>query len=171
MTTLTYIKGDVTKPQGEGPVVLPHVCNDIGAWGAGVSGAIGKKFPAAEANYRDRHWYRLGEVDFVRINDFDQVTIANMVAQHGIKPAHQPGTWMEAEGGQAIIRPPIRYYALAECMEEVRAFCYADSKPWCSIHAPRFAAGLAGADWRTVEALILEIWVDNGIDVTVYDLP
>ncbi len=161
MATLTYIKGDVTEPQGGGVKVIPHVCNDIGAFGAGVSGAIGKQFPEAENNYRDRHWYRLGEVDFVKTDQ--GIIIANMVAQHGIRPTAIPNDPTE--------RAPIRYYALAECMEEVRAFCYADGKPWCSIHAPRFGAGLAGANWETVEALILEIWVDSGIEVTVYDLP
>jgi len=32
---ITYLVGDATQPQGEGVKVIAHICNDIGAWGAG----------------------------------------------------------------------------------------------------------------------------------------
>lgn len=158
MATLNYVKGDVTKPQGEGHKLIPHVCNDIGAWGAGVSGAIGRAFPAAEGIYRGKSQHVLGEVDFVKIDE--GITIAHMVAQHGIRPTAIPNDPNE--------RPPIRYGALVEAMEMARWFCRADDEAWCSIHAPMFGSALAGGRWDVIESLILELWVDEGIDVTIY---
>ena len=171
MASLTYVTGDVTKPIRDEDrwILIPHITNNIGRWGAGVSGAIGRAFPKAESDYRNRGHYALGQTDFV-IYPEHKIGIANMIAQHGIKPSRNTGTWMEAEDGPAIIRPPIRYAALATCMRTVRQYCYSDGKPWCDIHAARFGAGLAGGNWDIIESLILELWIDLDLNVTIYTL-
>ena len=37
------------------------------------------------------------------------------------------------------------------------------------IHCPMFGGQLAGGHWPAIEALIWELWIDNGINVFVYD--
>lgn len=156
--TLQYVEGDVTRPIGDGKKVIAHICNNIGAWGAGVSGAIGRAFPAAETHYRNIFTEQnirlpLGSTQFCYIND--DLTVANMIGQHQVR---QQGK-----------RPPIRYLALASAMRDVQHFIV--TSEGFSIHAPRFGAGLAGGKWETIEHLIFEIWTDYDIDVTIYDLP
>lgn len=150
--SLTYVKGDITRPIGPRPLLIAHLCNDQGRWGAGVSGAIGSAFPAAEKHYREAHAWPLGTTQFCYIND--DITVANMVGQHRV--------------GNDGVRPPIRYLALALAMQQVAD--YIECSPGLTIHAPRFGAGLAGGKWETIEHLILELWTDRGIDVTIYDL-
>ena len=41
---LTYVNGDATRPQGEGPKFIIHCCNDIGAWGAGFVMAVSRRW-------------------------------------------------------------------------------------------------------------------------------
>jgi hypothetical protein len=40
---IQYIAGDATAPIGDGNKIIAHVCNDIGAWGAGFVLAISKR--------------------------------------------------------------------------------------------------------------------------------
>lgn len=55
---LNYVKGDATSPQGDGTKAIVHVCNNIGAWGAGFVMAISRRWPEPEAAYRE--WYFAG---------------------------------------------------------------------------------------------------------------
>jgi hypothetical protein len=32
---LSYVEGDATDPIGDGPRIIAHVCNDVGAWAEG----------------------------------------------------------------------------------------------------------------------------------------
>ena len=96
--------------------------------------------------------FKLGEVQFVTV-EYD-IVVANMIGQSGI--------------GWSAGRPPIRYGALAGCME--RAAIYA-KKNGMSIHAPRFGAVLAGGNWTDIEWLINKIILPYDVDVTIYDLP
>jgi hypothetical protein len=94
----------------------------------------------------------LGNVQKVQISD--KLWVANMVGQTGVG--------LGKDG-----RPPIRYSALADCMKEVS---YLAEGIDAEIHAPKFGAGLAQGDFGFIEKLIEEIWIDNGIDVTIYSL-
>lgn len=49
---IQYITGDATDPTGGGNKIIAHVCNDIGAWGAGFVLAISRRWPQPEAEYR-----------------------------------------------------------------------------------------------------------------------
>ena len=35
MSTINYVKGDATAPSGNGPMIIAHICNDVGGWRRG----------------------------------------------------------------------------------------------------------------------------------------
>lgn len=162
---ITYLTGDATSPLGAGNKVIPHLCNDIGKWGKGFVLAVSKKWPEPEAEYKRQYQAQgnkltLGKVQFVAVlaNPGESIWIANMIGQKNIKSLKE-GTPDEC--------PPIRYPALYDCLDEVGKFAAANS---ASIHAPRFGAGLAGGDWRVIEACIQFVLMGQyGRSVTVYD--
>jgi hypothetical protein len=63
---------------------------------------------------------------------------------------------------------PLSYDALELCMINVATIIV--TKNIKQIIAPRFGSGLAGADWRIIEAMINIYWIDKGIDVTIFSL-
>jgi hypothetical protein len=105
------------------------------------------------------------------------IVLVNMVGQHNVGKGELTArsrikddeTFMDD-----FTRPPIRYgamakamYALADYIERTHA-----KDPIlraCEIHCPKFGSDLAGGDWNVIEAMIFELWVDRGIDVTVYE--
>lgn len=148
------IKGDVTQPYGAGLII--QIVNDIGAYGAGVSGAISKRWKKAEVEYR--RWYqtgkdcKLGEVQFIYLDpDFE---LANMVAQSGIRSDVNPS--------------PIRYNHLIDCLQKVAR--YAKNNGHKRIHAPKIGTGLAGGDWKMIETIIKENIVSEGLEIIIYSL-
>lgn len=160
-----YHSGTITNPLfTAGPRVIAHCCNNIGRWGAGVSGAIGQRWPKAETYYRQ--WARglhplpfaLGEVQFVFVEenpqlDSDVLHVANIVGQHGLASASDT-------------RPPIRYDALITAFGTLRNHAL----HWqATVHMPRLGAGHAGGDWCIIERLI-DTYLYR-IEVHVYDLP
>jgi O-acetyl-ADP-ribose deacetylase (regulator of RNase III) len=153
---INYVEGDLFAAiKGvQGGVIIPHVCNNIGAWGAGFVIPLGRNFPSARDEYlkwakSDDGTFRLGEIQTVQI---DSVCVVNMVAQNGVGPPR-----------------PLKYPALGKCVMSVRD--YIKSHFIGSIHAPMFGAGLAGGDWNFIEQMIYDGWVSFGIPVTVYYLP
>ena len=154
---ISYRIGDATRPEGDGPKIIVHVCNDIGGWGAGFVLALSRRWPEPEAEYR--RWYeaggadfRLGAVQFVEVEP--ELEIANLIGQRDIV----------ASGGV----PPVRYDAIEEGLGTIAERAYVAG---ASVHMPRIASGLAGGDWSEVEQLIDRTLLAAGIDVTVYDLP
>ena len=135
---IKYIEGDVTCPISLGPNIIVQVVNDIGAYGAGVSGSIAKKWNTVELQYRQ--WsngkiskpdFKLGEVLFVRCTEY--IEVANMVAQRGIRNRDNP--------------IPLSYKSLGECLEKV-----GDRARACGayVHMPKIGCGLAGGEWAEV---------------------
>lgn len=172
---ITYLVGDATDPQEVeqgtndenrrwrvSTKIIAHICNDVGAWGAGFVMALSHRWPAAEKSYRSWHKmdggpmkqselvpFRLGRMKLVRVSN--DVFVANMIAQRGI--------------GMKNGEPPIRYSALADCLAELRLHAK-DLR--ASVHMPRIGCGLAGGKWEEVEQVInLEL---HDIKVYVYDL-
>ncbi len=153
---IDYVKGDATRPKGQGLKVIVHVCNDIGAWGKGFVLAISRRWNEPEATYRQ--WYRgkldipfkLGEVQFVKVED--DIYVANMIGQRGLRKV------------RGI--PPVRYDAIEEGLKKVADFAIENN---ATIHMPRIGCGLAGGSWDRVEAIIEKVLVSRGIQVTVYD--
>jgi len=147
-----YVIGDATQPQGDGNKIIVHICNDIGAWGAGFVLAVSKKWRAPEIAYRMKKSHHLGEVDFVRVED--DIIVANMVAQHGVSRM----------GFDDSDEPPIRYAAVRVCLNEVNKMAYTTGS---SIHMPRIGCGLAGGSWDEIEKIIKDV---ASVPVYVYDL-
>ena len=141
------------------PIIIPHVCNDIGAWGAGFVLPLAKHFPKARERYIEWHDKAdkgnpliLGRSQnaFIKPN----LTVVNMIGQRNVG--------MGNDG-----RPPVRYAALADCLRHVAALAEAME---AEIHAPKFGAGLAQGNWSFIETLINECWCDWDIPVTIYSL-
>jgi len=155
--SIQFVRGDATAPVGSEARIIAHVCNDVGAWGKGFVLALSRRWPGpAEAFKR---WYEgrggndfaPGAVQFVSVGD--GVWVANMIAQHGLRPV------------DGI--PPIRYEALGRCLEQLAIEAKARN---ASVHMPRIGCGLAGGEWGRVESLIHATLGARDVPVTIYDL-
>lgn len=151
MSTLRYVVGDATAPEGSGPRIIAHCTNNLHAWGAGFVVAISHRWPQPEAHYRANP-AELGAVEFVEVEP--ELWVANMCAQHGFPTRERPVA--------------IDYDALAICLDTVAIEAHGLG---ASVHGPRFGSGIAGGRWKIIEALIEKRLVANGVDVTIYDLP
>lgn len=165
---IQYVKGDATDPVGYGYKILVHCCNDIGAWGAGFVLAVSKKWPNVKKEYDDLaylHKYQkgtncgtidLGMVQFVLAehNKSHNLQVANLIGQRGVA--------VPVMGR----RPPICYDAIDIGLEKVAKEA---ERIFATVHMPRMGCGLAGGDWRVIEALIHKNLTDNDIPVFVYD--
>lgn len=148
---IKYIYGDATEPVGEGNRMIAHICNDIGAWGAGFVLAISKKWKEPEEHYRKYCKKRLGSIDALKVED--SLYVVNMIAQSGIRSSTNTC--------------PISYRHLRTCLENL--FYYALGT-CSSVHMPMIGTGLAGGDWNIIEPIIQEELVSKGIQVYVYKL-
>ncbi len=52
---IRYVQGDATRPEGDGPKIIAHVCNDVGGWRRGFVVAISQRWAEPEEEYR--RWY------------------------------------------------------------------------------------------------------------------
>jgi len=154
---INYVVGDATQPVGEGPMLVVHVCNDVGAWGRGFVLALSKRWPVTEQRYRAWHsgedgkHFALGEVQFVQVAN--ALWVANLIGQRGIR----------AIGGI----PPVRYEAVQKGLRNITAEA---ERLGASVHMPRIGCGLAGGKWEMVGKIIKEELLARGIPTTVYDL-
>lgn len=152
---IRYLIGDATAPDRRRPGVIAHVCNDSGGWGKGFVLAISRRWPEPEAAYR--RWARggeqfgLGMLQLVQVAD--QLSVANMVAQHGYVSRANPVA--------------IRYDALAQCLSKLAG----QIEQGTLVHMPRIGCGLAGGNWEQIEPLLDQHLAGAGFDVCVYDLP
>jgi O-acetyl-ADP-ribose deacetylase (regulator of RNase III) len=174
MTAINYVRGDATRPQGEGTKIIVHCCNTVGAWGRGFVLALSRRWSSPERAYRS--WHRDGETDVI-INHAGQLIsssvkfalgevqllavepgllyVANLIGQDGIRP--------DRNG-----RPPVRYEAIRLGLKRVTTYA---TEMEVSVHMPRIGAGLAGGRWVEVEEIINDELTSRDIPVTVYDLP
>jgi hypothetical protein len=170
--TLRNVEGDATTPQtthAKEIALIPHCCNNgvngngIGVMGAGVALALRKKWPQVYTEYkimenRDRGGLtnRLGDNSYAKIGN--HLVVVNMIAQNGI-----------ASESNSI---PLKYEALISCMRNIVDYVRMIQKQTSNpvvIHCPKFGSDLAGGDWNFIMELIKEIWLENGIDVVVYE--
>lgn len=160
---LKIVEGDATDPQTtheKEVVVIPHVCNNLGAWGAGFVLALSKKYKKPEEVYKaychnNKAFPILGAVCYAKMDNF--LVVANMIAQDGLVSKDNP--------------IPIKYKALATAMASVADFIDHIGSPDnpIVIHCPKFGSDLAGGDWNFILELIRELWLEAGIDVVVYE--
>ena len=146
------------------PCLFVHVVNDVGAWGAGFSGALSRAYPWAGRAYRA--WaaasalpagcvrtgpLALGGILFQDLGDGHDV--AHLCAQLGV--------------GQRPRTCRVDYAALEHALSAARR--YAQARSFERVAMPRIGCGLAGGDWRTVRAIVERAMAD--LDVAVYVLP
>lgn len=164
---INYVTGDATDPIGDGDKIIAHVCNNRGGWGAGFVVALSKKWSEPEAQYRRWHskgnasphdWdgtpFILGQTVLVKVEQSPSLYVANMIAQSGYGAGD---------------KPPIRYDALEKCLYALASITRRTAN--ASVHMPRIGCGIAGGTWDRIEPIIENTLIDNGINVTVYDLP
>lgn len=198
--TIKYVQGNMFQHlpyYTPATKVIPHICNDVGAWGAGFVVPLAEKWPRTRHQYKEWHGsgydpirgvtFELGHVAFVQVAGVGkyvqqppdaavqkngEIYVVNMIGQHKTGQGESyPG-----HDGNPRILPPVRYGALSLCMAEVRDNIDAmtDFGHWqeygVEIHAPMFGAGLAGGDWNVIAGLIKEFWLDEDIPVTIYHL-
>lgn len=153
---IKYIKGDATRPAVSGNKIIVHVCNDIGGWGRGFVMALSARWKGPEQEYRNwfasKENFALGQVQLVQVEP--DIWVANMIGQRDTR-AGADGT------------PPVRYEAIAGCLQKVAAFAKENN---ASVHMPRIGCGLAGGTWDKMEPVIAGQLSKNDIEVTVYDL-
>lgn len=153
---LKYVVGDVCQPRGGGHKLILQCVNDEGKYGAGVSGALAKRWPKVQEEYRK--WYRSqkkfvgGEIQVIDVQT--DVAVINMIAQHSVRLA-EDGT------------PPVRYEWLRTCLNKVGELA---SYQGSAVAAPRICSGLAGGMWSEVEPMIIDLIIKRGVNVTIYDL-
>lgn len=154
---VTYVKGDATKPKGDGVKIIAHVCNDKGGWGAGFVLALNKISLKPQKLYRN--WYAqngyyflpLGMTQTIYLSD--ELYVVNMIAQHGTVSKLNP--------------QPLSYEALEFALERVAELAIETNG---TVHMPRIGAGLAGGDWNVIESIINRTLTLRDVSVTVYDL-
>ena len=147
---INYIVGDATKPVGNDVKVIVHICNDIGAWGAGFVIPLGNKYPITKNVYKNSIDNRqLGNIQLIIVEK--DIYVVNMIAQKGTTIINN--------------QIPLKYDSLRLCLKKV----VKEIPPNSSIHMPRIGCGLAGGKWSEVEKIINET-IPNEIEVFVYDL-
>lgn len=157
--SIQYIPGDATCPKVMGNKIIGHVCNDIGAWGQGFVLAVTKRWRTPQIEYKK--WIKESDDSLLGLNQYvnvePDIIVANMVAQHGIMPI------IDSETLKTI--PPIRYDALRKCLADLSKMAI---ETHSSVHLPKIGAGLAGGDWKVIEAIINEELIVKGIITYVY---
>lgn len=144
----------VTAKENGSSVIIPHVCNNVNAFGAGFADAVARKFPIVKQNFHLLRQPVIGQNQNISVlNNKEyghELIIVNMICQTGlVGPKNQR---------------PLNYGALAVCMYSVknlfRSIQHRSDTNAVEIHAPKFGSGLAGGDWRFIEQLIHDIWSD-----------
>ena len=140
-------------------VIVPHVCNNVGLFGAGFAAAVRKHYPIVATNFELLgKKTKLGYVQYVttsKDNTYNhELIIANMIAQNGLINKNN-------------LRP-LNYEALVRCMVDVRNNITNMDKEKIEIHCPKFGSHLAGGNWNFINNLIEDIW--SNLNVVVYYL-
>lgn len=137
---------------GTEKVLIPHVVNDVKAWGSGFVIAI-NQFSDYPRQLFLRTEPKLGTNTVCKVDSL--TTVANMYAQAGISDLSTgPGPRNEK---------PIRYEHLVACMVGIRQLATIGQY---KIICPEFGGLRAGGNWEFILELIEEIWCD--IPTVVY---
>lgn len=149
---LHYLIGDALYPVKK-PAVIPHICNDVKAWGSGFVIAVSRKYKEPEKRYRE--WGEslpgdlpLGEIQTIQVEE--DVWVCNMIAQHDI--------------GMINGVPPLRLEALKWCLESVNNAAIIRG---ATVHAPRIGAVRSGGKWGDIEEVIKSALT---VDTYIYTL-
>lgn len=160
--SLFDIVSDRIKAEQNGAsVIIPHVCNNANAFGAGFAGQVAELYPEVKANFHMLgSQAKLGHVQFINVQSNKKyghsIIFANMIAQNKLISEKN--------------KRPLNYAALVYCMSQVKSYAKhlqsASDFNRVELHCPKFGSGLAGGNWNFISELINDIWYD--MDVFVY---
>lgn len=151
---IKYLKGDVLKAAllKNEKVVIPHICNNMGGWGAGFVVAISNIWSGPEKSYRewsrDPDSFRLGNLELVQVTP--DIRICNMIAQDGFVTRYR--------------KRAVDYKALETCLKKISDHVSKDN----IIMMPRIGCGLGGGNWKEIEEIINKTL--NEFQIEVYSL-
>src|SRR6185312_6689769 len=129
---IKYVKGDATKPIGDGPKIITHIVNDEGLWGAGFVLAVDRLSARPKRIYQGNHaayikqgftFSPLGMIEVVPVAP--NIYVCNMTAQHRTI---------------RTIEKPICYKSLKVCLAKLTEYAIAEG---ATVHMPRIGCGLA----------------------------
>jgi len=144
--------GDVLAVKNDSVLkVIPHVCNNVGAWGEGFVTAISKRWSLPEKAFKNTDPV-MGNVTYILVEP--NIYVINMIAQNGLI-----SRWN---------KQPLNYEVLRTCLIEVNKFLV--KYPVSEIHMPKIGCGLAGGSWDKVSEIITEVFKDTNVTVFVYTL-
>jgi hypothetical protein len=156
-TMLNYKIGNLFDSIPKDKVVfIPHIVNDIKAWGSGFVVPLGRKYPQAMNSYLSQETLILGNTDIVNIDN--KVIVHNMIAQKGTINHYNS--------------KPIKYLSLISCLkslkQDISEFVLINNINYSDveIHAPAFGSNRAGGNWIVIKELVEEIF--EGFDVNWY---
>ena len=159
---LRFVTGDVTdlegSPRSPGAVFICHIANDVGKWGKGFTGALDARWGQPRMDYMDL-WHRQqgrgriprGSALVSTVSKAPDAYVYTMVTQAGV--------------GRGQDR--VDYVELERCLAGLRA----QVLPNDEVRMPRIGVGLAGGNWGIISQIIRQTLCENGVPVTVYDLP
>ena len=150
---ITYLKGDATAPQIKGNKFILQVCNDIGAYGAGFSGALSHKWNIVKEEYQNipKEKRIVGNYQIIKVED--DILVANMIGQNGT-------------GFNEYNVPPVNYGAIEVMLKKIFKLAKENKATVCM---PKIGAGLAGGSWEIIELVILRALRETDVDVYVYE--
>lgn len=155
-----YVDGDATETGSES-VVIAHLCNDLGIWGAGFVLALSERWSGPEEAYLSLWDDEIcqkpelrGKIQVVEASE--KVIVVNMIAMDRINTRK-----MRKRARSSADLDRIDYPALQNCLQSL-----AKVSPDRKIQMPMIGNGLAGGDWERIEAMIKEELVDR--DVTIF---
>lgn len=158
------IQSRVSVKDNSSTVLVPHVCNNVNAFGAGFAAQVADKFPTVKMNFHLLgNTAKLGQVQYVSVDKNsvhkNEIIFANMIAQNKLISRSNPR--------------PLNYGALVYAMNDIRSYIHRLKQSnsdidKVEIHAPKFGAGLAGGNWSFIVDLIHDIW--SGLPVYIYVL-
>lgn len=166
MIPITYREGDALEPvarNSNSDIVITHLVNDAGLYGAGFAKAVTQRYPVARTRYRN--WFRssylndsvektpfeLGMVQIIPL--IPSLWMAHLLAQHGVRG---PGNSV-----------PLDLDALENCLWLLGKKVEGRDRD-SEVHMPRIGCGLAGGSWAQIEPLVNEYLSEKDIPVTVY---
>lgn len=157
VNSIKYVKGDAIQPSHGGHRIVAQVVNDkTPMWGGGFALAVRKRLPDVQ---KDFHSWVITEPGRLALGNShlsivdDRTDVFNMICQSGYKQTS---------------KPTIRYSALRKCLARLSVLA---KERGATVHMPRIGCGQARGNWHIVSELITELLCEEGINVTVYDLP
>ena len=147
---MIYVEKDITTVQA--PALIAQGVNCRNAMGSGVARAIYMKWPVVKAMYHKEGSMRLGDAQFVEVED--DLMVANCFTQYDY------GRDGEVYASRSAIK-----------MALSTAACVAMDRGLDKVHLPRIGCGLGGLDWeQDVVPMLLEIEKHAPINFVVCDV-